>query len=108
MDIHWITSFMGKLSDLVSVRCDTMQLISLPLSAGVGVRKYSPRTVTVLSELSVLTGADPLPLRAAVQVTVAGGRPLADSQRATATGEVPAGTVMVEAEFTGLAGRKSK
>lgn len=108
MDVHWIASFMAKLSGLVSVRCDTMQLISLPLSAGVGVRMYSLRTVTVLSELSVLTGAEPLPLRAVAQVMVAGGRPLADSHRATATGDLPAGTVMVEAEFTGLAGRKSK
>lgn len=66
------------------------------------------RIVTVLSELSVLTAVDPLPLSALTQVMVAGGRPLADSQLATATGEVPAVTVMAVAVFTGLAGRKSK
>lgn len=94
---------MGKVSGLFSVRCVTVQLISLPLSSGVGVSMYWLRMVTVLSELSTLTGADPLPLRAVFQVRVAGGRPLADSQLATATGDSPAGTVMIVAAFEGLA-----
>lgn len=73
-----------------------------------GLRKYSLRTVTVLSELSVVTGAELLPFTEVSQVMVAGGRPLADSQRATATAVSPTGTVMVVAELVGLAGRESR
>lgn len=86
---------MGKVSGLDSVRCDTSQVMSLPLSAAVGMSMYSLRTVTVLSELSVVTGAELLPFRAVIQVMLAGGRPLADSQLATETGVLPADTVMV-------------
>ena len=107
-DVHSITSFMGKVSGLVSVRCDTSQLMSLPLSAGVGTNQYSLFTVTVLSELSVFIGVVPLPPTEVTQGMVAGGRPLADSQRATTTGAVPACTVTVEAVFEGLAGTERK
>lgn len=65
-------------------------------------------TVTVLSGLSVVFGGVAFPLSAVDQEMVAAGRPLDDSQRATMTGVLPAGTVTVVAMLLGLAVRKKE
>lgn len=76
--------------------------MSFPLSAAVGIMEYSLVTVIVLSAADLDTVV-PLPLAVVTQEIVAAGRPLTDSQRATTTGAVPAFTVTMEAEFSGLA-----
>lgn len=77
--------------------------MSLPLSAGVGTIWYSLFVVTVLSELFILTGVVALPDRDVCHVMTPAGRPFPDSQLATETADVPAGTVMDLAMFIGLA-----
>lgn len=76
--------------------------MSFPLSSGVGTIRYSLVTVTVLLAPGLGTVVT-LPLAVVSQVIWAAGRPSLDSQRATATGLVPSTTVMMEAEFWGLA-----
>lgn len=101
--LHSTTSFIGKLSGWAMVRCDTTQVMSLPLSVGWGASMYSLWTVTVLSGLFVFGGVVAFPLSVVDQEMDAAGRPLNDSQRATTTGVLLAVTVTVLAVFLGLA-----
>lgn len=97
-----MTSLSGMLWGLSSVRWLMTQLMSLPLSAGLGTSRYSLLTVTMLSVPGLVTTV-PLPLTTVTHFSWAGGFPLADSQRATTTGLSPAVTVTMDAEFLGLA-----
>lgn len=100
--LHWISSCIGNLSGLTWVLWATTQVMSFPLSSAVGTIRYSLVTVTVLLAPGLGTVVA-LPLAVVSQVIWAAGRPSTDSQRATATGLVPSTTVMMEAEFWGLA-----
>lgn len=101
--LHWTASFSGKLSGFSRVLCATTQLMSLPLSSGLGTIRYSLLMVTVLSAL-ILDTAVALPFAVVTHLTWEAGRPLAESQRATTTWLVPASTVTMDAAFWGLAG----
>lgn len=101
--LHWTASFIGKLSGFSRVLCVTTQLMSLPLSSGLGTIRYSLLMVTVLSAL-ILDTSVALPFAVVTHLTWAAGRPLTESQRATTTRLVPASTVTMDAVFWGLAG----
>lgn len=89
---------MGKVSGLSRVLCSTTQLRSFPLSAAVGIMRYSLLIVTVLSDPGLDTVVS-LPLAVVTHLILAAGRPSTDSQRATTAILDSATTVTMEAEF---------
>lgn len=101
-DLQRTASFILKLSGFSRVLCSTTQLMSFPLSLGVGTMRYSLDTVTVLSVPAFFVVVS-LPLAVVTQDILAAGSPFADSHLATVVFSVPASTDTVDAEFSGLA-----
>lgn len=102
MFLHSTESLTGKTHGRSWVLWSTRQVTSLPLSAGVGTRRYSLRTVTVPS--GPLTAmVEWFPPTDASHLMVAAGFPSAASHRATTTDLELAWTVTTLAEFFGLA-----
>lgn len=102
MSLHSTESLTEETHGRWCVLCSTVQVTSLPLSAGVGTSRYSLRTVTVPSGPLVVLVVW-FPPSEDVHLMVAAGLPSAASHWATTTDWGPAWTVTAFAEFLGLA-----
>lgn len=102
MFLHSTESLTGKTHGRSCVLWSTRQVTSLPLSAGVGTKRYSLRTVTVPSG-PLMVVVEWFPPTDASHLMVAAGFPSAASHWATTTDLEPAWTVTILAEFFGLA-----
>lgn len=105
--LHSTESLIVRAHGRSCVLCSTMQVTSLPLSAGVGTRRYSLRTVTVPSGPSVLL-VEWFPPTDASHFMVAAGLPSAATHSATTTDLAPAWTVTSLAVFLGFAVGRAK
>lgn len=107
MFLHSTESLTGKTHGRSCVLWSTRQVTSLPLSAGVGTKPYSLRTVTVPSGLLMVV-VEWFPPTDASHLMVAAGFPSAASHWATTTDLELAWTVTILAEFFGLAKRAKR